>query len=258
MYPDNLSAANTVHTYEIIDLDQSDDEEQSDNKHECMPDVSAFLAPMSDLSNDSPQDETTQQDDVLSYNDIKMMTNFKNECSEEEQEEEEENSRDEPMDSKATIFVSKKLQRNGEKSNDSADSPQSYVPASSSSYRTSPLLASIKPLHTNGEEYNAAAVGSTDGHSELTLQGFSLPASAAATLFSPKKHRAGNTSPSTDKQSSKRKSIANGSNTDTNDHIELYCLSLVDCLRAMPRSERERVKFEFAKILKDAQYKDQL
>lgn len=42
-----------------------------------------------------------------------------------------------------------------------------------------------------------------------------------------------------------------------NDPIELYCLSLVDCLRAMPRSERERVKFEFAKILKDAIYKDE-
>lgn len=45
--------------------------------------------------------------------------------------------------------------------------------------------------------------------------------------------------------------------TPINDPIELYCLSLVDCLRAMPRSERERVKFEFAKILKDAVYKDE-
>lgn len=45
--------------------------------------------------------------------------------------------------------------------------------------------------------------------------------------------------------------------TPINDPIELYCLSLVDCLRAMPRSERERVKFEFAKILKDAIYKDE-
>ncbi|XP_034651305.1 uncharacterized protein LOC117890511 [Drosophila subobscura] len=42
-----------------------------------------------------------------------------------------------------------------------------------------------------------------------------------------------------------------------NDPIELYCLSLVDSLRSMPRSERERVKFEFANILKDAKYKDQ-
>lgn len=45
--------------------------------------------------------------------------------------------------------------------------------------------------------------------------------------------------------------------TPMNGPIELYCLSLVDCLRAMPRSERERVKFEFAKILKDAIYKDE-
>ncbi|XP_017146454.1 uncharacterized protein LOC108158551 [Drosophila miranda] len=42
-----------------------------------------------------------------------------------------------------------------------------------------------------------------------------------------------------------------------NDPIELYCLSLVDSLRSMPRSERERVKFEFANILKDAKYKDE-
>ncbi|KAH8254005.1 hypothetical protein KR032_007923 [Drosophila birchii] len=41
------------------------------------------------------------------------------------------------------------------------------------------------------------------------------------------------------------------------DPIELYCLSLVDTLRSMPRSERERVKFEFASILKDAKYKDE-
>ncbi|XP_054741069.1 uncharacterized protein LOC129246346 [Anastrepha obliqua] len=45
--------------------------------------------------------------------------------------------------------------------------------------------------------------------------------------------------------------------TPINDPIELYCLSLVDSLRSMPRAERERVKFEFAKILKDAKYKDQ-
>ncbi|XP_037954332.1 uncharacterized protein LOC119684374 isoform X2 [Teleopsis dalmanni] len=45
--------------------------------------------------------------------------------------------------------------------------------------------------------------------------------------------------------------------TPINDPIELYCLSLVDSLRNMPRSERERVKFEFSKILKDAKYKDQ-
>ena len=45
--------------------------------------------------------------------------------------------------------------------------------------------------------------------------------------------------------------------TPINDPIELYCLSLVDSLRNMPRSERERVKFEFAKILKDAKYKNE-
>ncbi|XP_017049855.1 uncharacterized protein LOC108093961 [Drosophila ficusphila] len=44
--------------------------------------------------------------------------------------------------------------------------------------------------------------------------------------------------------------------TQYTDPIELYCLSLVDTLRSMPRSERERVKFEFANILKDAKYKD--
>ncbi|XP_017010224.2 uncharacterized protein Dlip3 [Drosophila takahashii] len=45
--------------------------------------------------------------------------------------------------------------------------------------------------------------------------------------------------------------------TPYSDPIELYCLSLVDTLRSMPRSERERVKFEFASILKDAKYKDE-
>ncbi|XP_017473938.1 PREDICTED: uncharacterized protein LOC108364668 [Rhagoletis zephyria] len=45
--------------------------------------------------------------------------------------------------------------------------------------------------------------------------------------------------------------------TPINDPIELYCLSLVDSLRNMARAERERVKFEFAKILKDAKYNDQ-
>ncbi|KAH8347816.1 hypothetical protein KR084_001269 [Drosophila pseudotakahashii] len=45
--------------------------------------------------------------------------------------------------------------------------------------------------------------------------------------------------------------------TSYSDPIELYCLSLVDTLRSMPRSERERVKFEFASILKDAKYKDE-
>ncbi|KAH8280399.1 hypothetical protein KR018_005479, partial [Drosophila ironensis] len=56
----------------------------------------------------------------------------------------------------------------------------------------------------------------------------------------------------------KRKVIpAPPSLTPYNDPIELYCLSLVDTLRSMPRSERERVKFEFANILKDAKYKDE-
>lgn len=45
--------------------------------------------------------------------------------------------------------------------------------------------------------------------------------------------------------------------TPINDPIELYCLSLVDSLRSMPRAERERVKYEFAKILKDAKYTDE-
>ncbi|EDW73798.1 uncharacterized protein Dwil_GK19649 [Drosophila willistoni] len=45
--------------------------------------------------------------------------------------------------------------------------------------------------------------------------------------------------------------------TPISDPIELYCLSLVDTLRSMPRSERERVKFEFANILKDAKYRDE-
>ncbi|XP_033251910.1 uncharacterized protein LOC117191048 [Drosophila miranda] len=56
----------------------------------------------------------------------------------------------------------------------------------------------------------------------------------------------------------KRKAmVAPPSLAPINDPIELYCLSLVDTLRSMPRSERERVKFEFANILKDAKYKDE-
>lgn len=41
-----------------------------------------------------------------------------------------------------------------------------------------------------------------------------------------------------------------------NDPVDMYCLSLADALRAMSRAERERVKFEFANILKDAKYMD--
>lgn len=59
--------------------------------------------------------------------------------------------------------------------------------------------------------------------------------------------------------SAKRKAPAapNPPHSNFSDPIELYCLSLVDTLRSMPRSERERVKFEFANILKDAKYKDE-
>jgi len=36
--------------------------------------------------------------------------------------------------------------------------------------------------------------------------------------------------------------------------LEMYCLSLVEPLSAMSVPERERVKFEFSKVLKDARY----
>ena len=39
------------------------------------------------------------------------------------------------------------------------------------------------------------------------------------------------------------------------DSEELYCLSLAEPLRCMERKERERVKYEIAKIFKDAEYK---
>lgn len=216
MYPDNLSGA--ASSYEVIELDQSDDENDG-----FMPDVSAFLAPMNDHLQSSPQDPYGQPDNPEDCNGI---TNNKS-------------------DEASQITIKQSLE------NTNHHSPSN----SQTSNRSSPLLT---PIASNSDikksETKLLSNGSNNEHiySEVTIQ--PLPPA------SPLKRRLNSSSPidsTTLINNVKRKPPSTSLIATNTDPIELYCLSLVDCLRAMPRSERERVKFEFAKILKDAHYKDQ-
>ncbi|XP_037806905.1 uncharacterized protein LOC119600601 [Lucilia sericata] len=214
MYPDNLAPANSSNTYEVIELDRSDDE-----CDDFLPDVSAFLAPMNDITQTCPQDPYGLPD---------------------KPEEANVQTKQEPA---VTIDHS-----SGDNSKRSVSPTNSQC-----SNRSSPLLTPILTTITkNGNEMNSISNGNTQLYSEVTIQ----PILRAP---SPLK-RPLTISPTQDQMltnSVKRKNTSALATLNT-DPIELYCLSLVDCFRAMPRSERERVKFEFAKILKDAHYKDQM
>ncbi|XP_004534644.1 transcription factor Adf-1 [Ceratitis capitata] len=123
--------------------------------------------------------------------------------------------------------------------NDSANMQAPSTPTHSNYSR--PSTPMLTPIVVMGKEEKLLTNG------ELTLK-------PVATQAKSKRHPAEITS-----GAAKRKSMPAPFPvlTPINDPIELYCLSLVDSLRNMPRAERERVKFEFAKILKDAKYKDQ-
>lgn len=125
---------------------------------------------------------------------------------------------------------------------DSSNMLAPMAPSSPShSNASTPSLQLLSPIVVLGKERNCE---------KITLD--PIPKKAATTAF----HRHPNDIMTS---ASKRKSMPAPFPvlTPINDPVELYCLSLVDSLRNMPRPERERVKFEFAKILKDAKYNDQ-
>lgn len=198
MYPDNLTTGNN--TYEVIELDRSDDE-----ANEYITDVSAFLAPMNDITRNISQYQQSEE---------ASSTTKMNEISEHE----------------LTI------QRNSQ-----TFSPTNSHVSSQSFPQIKPILASKNP-----SDLKTIFNGNADLYSEVTIQ--PLPSTSLGLKRSPDHNATNNI---------KRKAVTTLTSVNS-DPIELYCLSLVDCFRAMPRSERERVKFEFAKILKDANYKDQL
>ncbi|KAM7342364.1 dorsal interacting protein 3 isoform 2-T2 [Cochliomyia hominivorax] len=224
MYPDNLTSVKN--TYEVIELDQSDDETD-----DFMPDISAFLAPMNDTLQNSPQDPYSQPDKS-------------------QQAEKPANKIDKyhKPQLKTELPIRKYLPKNDDYTK-SAKSPTN----SPGSSRSSPLLT---PMLTNAainkiETQNILSNGNNKHlYSEVTIR----PLPPASPL---RRHLTCSPLDPTLTNSVKRKNHLPTTNSINNDPIELYCLSLVDCLKAMPRSERERVKFEFAKILKDAHYKDQ-
>lgn len=224
MYPDNFSAA--ASSYEVIELDHSDDETDG-----FMPDVSAFLAPMNETLQTSPQDPYSHPDNP---EDANHTTNNKNDGALEAPQ----------------ITIKQNLQNSNSCTKTSQSSSNSQ-----GSNRSSPLLT---PIVSNSDIVKSETQLLTNGgnnqqlYSEVTIQ--PLPPA------SPLKRRLTSSPPidsTTLTNNVKRKTPSTSLSAAYNDPIELYCLSLVDCLKAMPRSERERVKFEFAKILKDAHYKDQ-
>ena len=206
MYPDNLTTGNN--TYEVIELDHSDDETT-----EFIPDVSAFLAPMNDITKNVSQ---------YQYSEEASSTTKVNEVSESE------------------LTIQRSLPSSVKDLHFSFSPTNSHV-SSQSSPLTKPILAT-----KNSNDLKTIFNGTTDLYSEVTIQ--PLPSTSLGLKRSPDHSITNNI---------KRKPFTTLTSVNS-DPIELYCLSLVDCFRAMPRSERERVKFEFAKILKDANYKDQL
>lgn len=206
MYPDNLTTGNN--TYEVIELDHSDDETT-----EFIPDVSAFLAPMNDITKNISQYRCSEE---------ASSTTKVNEASEYE------------------LTIQRCIPSSVKDLHFSFSPTNSHV-SSQSSPLTKPILAT-----KNLSELKTIFNGNTDLYSEVTIQ--PLPSTSLGLKRSPDHSTTNNL---------KRKPFTTLTSVSS-DPTELYCLSLVDCFRAMPRSERERVKFEFAKILKDANYKDQL
>ncbi|XP_013100564.1 uncharacterized protein LOC106082540 [Stomoxys calcitrans] len=233
MYPDNLLTA-VSSTYEVIELDQSDDEGNGD----YMTDVSAFLAPMKDTADDCPEDPYAQPDN---FDDSRTAKS--------------------PTPTTTTDGNPKQSRNRNAKISPSHNTKQNKSGSNTpDSHRSSPLLTPLNSTNNhnggtttvkNGETHNLAN-GSTPTLSEITIQPLSAPTSSTS---SSKKRPS--TVPPEEIMTNAAKRKATPTLQPINDPIELYCLSLVDCLRAMSRSERERVKFEFSKILKDAQYIDQ-
>lgn len=204
----------TSNTYEVIELDQSDDEGE-----EFLPNVSAFLAPAHNIMQNEEclSDQYDKPDNsVDSYNKKKNHMNEQG------------------------------LQQNFQTTSTSLNDSISPTNSRGSS-RSSPLLTPLSAITKIDSE--TKSMNGKSEFSEVTIQPIS-----SASIFK----RQFNLSPKDQALSNFPKSKAIPRSTQiNNDPIELYCLSLADCLKAMPRSERERVKYEFAKILKDAHYKDQ-
>lgn len=241
MYPDNLSSAGNATSYEVIELDQSDDE-----GGEYMPDVSAFLAPMNDMTEDSPQDPYGQPDmpEETSEDtkpDVSVRVTRNGEAKKEAQQQQSSNQT-------PKLRVNKSLQRTS-----SPDSPRSS--------RSSPLLTPMKTESSNGG--GGGADVTKNGDIKIVSNGSSSMLSEVTIRPLVTEQKSNTRRPSGGPAADRL--VYNAASptptptlsTSTTDPIELYCLSLVDCLRAMPRSERERVKFEFSKILKDARYTNQ-
>ncbi|XP_061391488.1 uncharacterized protein LOC133326892 [Musca vetustissima] len=257
MYPDNLSTT-VSSTFEVIELDQSDDDEGGNSEY--MPDVSAFLAPMNDITTD-PEDPYARPDnaDDNVKNEIRNSPTTTTASN---------NDGDFKMTITPEIHIHDENQNSPHQSKLGSNSPDSQ--------RSSPLLTPMSDgrgvgikRNTNGDggDYKTTAVSKLSNgiggntptlSSEITIK--PLSAATSSSSSSSLKKRPSSTRPDelVTNVVLKRKPSGSSSLIQTpNDPIELYCLSLVDCLRAMSRSERERVKFEFSKILKDARYVDQ-
>ncbi|XP_073813413.1 dorsal interacting protein 3 isoform X2 [Musca autumnalis] len=252
MYPDNYNTA-VSSSYEVIELDQSDDE---DGNNDYMPDVSAFLAPMNDITD--PEDPYARPDNLdETKNDIRNSPTTTTTSNNE--------------DFKITITPDIPP-------NESSSSPRDTKTGgrgnnSPDSQRSSPLLTPMNDGSSSNENSNGNnTTNNNDGKhgiskftnggvatptlSEVTIKPLASSSSSSSGANTSLKKRPSSTRPEEIMQHyAKRKAAP--TLQPINDAIELYCLSLVDCLRAMSRSERERVKFEFSKILKDAQYMDQ-
>lgn len=241
MYPDNLSTA-VSSTYEVIELDHSDEEEAN---HEY-PDVSAFLAPMNDTSDDTPDDPYAQPDNIEEDSCTTAVR-----------------MRNSPPITTTTTNGEFKITLNAKVPVEHSQSPKRIKSDSGSpdSHRSSPLLTPMNATAAGTNQNGTGATkngylkkvtnGNTSTLSEITIQPLSLPTSSSST-----KAEQG-IAQFEDSMLNARKRNSTPNLQPTNDPIEMYCLSLVDCLRAMSRSERERVKFEFSKILKDAHYVDE-
>lgn len=236
MYPDNLSTT-VSSTYEVIELDQSDDD---DGNHEYMPDVSAFLAPMHDITD--PEDPYARPDNAEdSKNNIRNSPTTTTHSNND--------------DFKMTITPDMPVHERR--------SPNAVKRGTPDSHGSSPLLTPMNDENSNGKIKITKLCnggGTAASLSEVTIQPLSsstTSSSAPNSSLALKKRRPSSTRPDELVYNVAKRRPGPGPSQSINDPIDMYCLSLADCLRAMSRSERERVKFEFSKILKDAHYVDQ-
>uniref|UniRef100_A0A1B0GBI1 MADF domain-containing protein n=1 Tax=Glossina morsitans morsitans TaxID=37546 RepID=A0A1B0GBI1_GLOMM len=230
IFPDNYMAAHS--NFEVIEIEHSDEEgeELSDSK--------PFLAPVNGSSNGA--------DDAYEKPDQPEATKATEAKS---------NVKSVKTNPQAQIIIPTSSEE--ERKIKTTTSPSH----SDASNRSSPLLTPIMNTYNSESELNEKESIRHVNGSERDVNGTTNNLTREVTIEPLAKRTRPNPTPPEEIMSNvaKRKAIQIPNLpalTPINDPIELYCLSLVDSLRAMPRSERERVKYEFAKILKDATYRD--